>query len=184
MEYIGRIDNKETLADYMEDGRRVYVQALSAYDAAPKEERTTPEYWAARLCTGEFADPEGDPLVWIEGLDGKRQYYALNISREQATDAYYAARRIQPKEKKGKIRESEMKQLVRAFAIKHYAILWRANNKTVERLCNRFDAVFDRLIAKYPELDLENNMAFLIELNKKAKAWWKSRPFKGSGVDW
>ena len=77
-----------------------------------------------------------------------------------------------------------MKQLVRAFAIKHYAILWRVNDKTVERLCDRFDKIFDRLIAKYPELDLENNMAFLIELNKRAKEWWESRPFKGPGIDW
>jgi hypothetical protein len=151
MEYIGLVDNKETLASYMEDGRRVYVQALSAFDAAPKEERTIPEYWAARCDAGEFANPNDDPLVWIEGENGERQYYAPNISREQATAAYYEARRVLPKEKKGKITASEMKRLAQALAIKHYAILWGANDKTVERLCNRFDAVFDRLIAKYPE---------------------------------
>ncbi len=35
MEYIGRVNNKETLAGDLEDGRRVYVQALSVFDAAP-----------------------------------------------------------------------------------------------------------------------------------------------------
>jgi hypothetical protein len=184
MEYIGLVDNRETLAGYMEDGRRVYVQALSVFDAAPEEERHKPEYWVARCNTGEFANPEACPLVWIERENGERQYYASTISREQATAAYSAARRALPREKMGKISASEMRRLVQAFAIKYYAILWGVNDKTVERLCDRFDAVFDRLIAKYPELDLENNRAFLIELNNRAKAWWKSRPFKGPGVDW
>ncbi len=61
LEYIGRVGNKETLAGDLADGRRIYVQALSAFDAAPKEQRRDPEYWAARCATGEFANPNDDP---------------------------------------------------------------------------------------------------------------------------
>lgn len=185
MEYIGRIENRETLAGNLEDGRRVYIQALTAFDSAPKEERHKPEYWARRCDTGEFASPEASPLVWIEGENGERQYYnTLTISREQATVAYNAAQGVLPKEKKGNIRASEMRRLVQTFAIKYYAILWGASETTIERLCKRFDAVFDKILATYPELDLENNMRFIIALNNEAKEWWMSRPCKGPGVDW
>ncbi|GHP00612.1 hypothetical protein KSF_106590 [Reticulibacter mediterranei] len=184
MEYIGLVNDKETLADYLDDGRRVYVQALSIFDATPKEERQKPEYWAARCDTGEFANPEANPLVWIEQENGECQYYSSMISREQATATYYAAQAALPKEKTGKIHASEMKQLVRAFAVKYYAMMEGAPEKTVNRLCDRFNKIFDRIIAKYPDLDLENTSAFLIELNNRAKAWWKSRPFKGPAVDW
>ncbi len=128
--------------------------------------------------------PWDDPQVWIERENGERQYYAPTISREQATAAYDAAQSALPEEKKGKIAVSEMRCLTHAFAIKYYAILWGAEDKTVERLCGRFNVVFDKIIAKYPELDLENNIGFLIALNTGAKEWWKSRLFKGPGVDW
>ena len=77
MEYIGQVDNKETLADYMEDGRRVYVQALSAFDAAPKEER------ASRNTGRHAAIPGSLPTPRLIHLSGSRDWTgSVSIMRQ------------------------------------------------------------------------------------------------------
>lgn len=82
------------------------------------------------------------------------------------------------------VTKAEMRRLVEAFARKEYAIQEKARHETVMKLCDVFGGIFDKIIAKYPELDLEHNRPFLFELNKQAAEWWKSRAIRGAGIDW
>ncbi len=66
MQDAGTIKSEETMSGLLFDGRRIYVEMLSMYLAAPEEFRDDPEYWRQRHEAGDFEDDENDPMVWVE----------------------------------------------------------------------------------------------------------------------
>lgn len=66
MQFAGVIDSEETMAGYLPDGRRIYVELLSVYLDAPEGQREDPEYWHRRFKAGDFEDEESAPMVWVE----------------------------------------------------------------------------------------------------------------------
>lgn len=86
--------------------------------------------------------------------------------------------------KEKQLTKAEWTSLIESYARKHYAMMYGAREKSVQRLVNAFSDNMDKMVEKYPYLDLDNNMDFKVELNRRSKEWWDSRVMRGSGVDW
>lgn len=52
-----------------------------------------------------------------------------------------------------------------------------------QRLYKAYRKIFDRLLNKYPGLDLTSPSADE-EIRARARTWWYERATKGAGVDW
>lgn len=72
MDGFAVIDSEEAIYGELSDGRTIFVALFLSFDV-PEDQRDDPEYWLARLETGEFDDPENVPIVWTE-KDGVREW--------------------------------------------------------------------------------------------------------------
>ena len=103
----------------------------------------------------------------------------VNERREQLVREVALDQKIIP----ASLPRAEARELVVAFAFKHYSMLLGAPQKRQDQLIGAFNDMLDQLERKYPHLDLES-YAFRVWLNQAAKEWWQSRPMSGKAVDW
>ncbi len=88
MEYAGNIASEETWAGDLEDGRRIFTQAMGTMYRMPEAEALNPEAWLTLWMAGKFADPENRPDVWVVDAEGETHYYPPN--KREAINAYKA----------------------------------------------------------------------------------------------
>lgn len=79
--------------------------------------------------------------------------------------------------------KSEIDKLVCAYGLKLGSASDGAEFKVQQRMHDRFMKVYVAMSTRYPDVDM-SSATFWENLKSRAIQWWKSRPFRGTAVDW
>jgi len=81
------------------------------------------------------------------------------------------------------VRKATGRKLVKAYALMIFSADEGAPMRAQQRFYDKFQSLHQRLTKKYHDFDMASEN-FWRQLELRATAWWKSRPFRGTAVDW